>query len=246
MLVTPVDRERPRRHVAAEPGGVRQHPAADARVDVAADAARGGRGAAISVTGSTTPCAYDGALATTSTVRSSIAAAIAAGSARKSGADRRPAPARRRSSARPCGTPRARCVGSTMRGRGDVRAARRGRPARRAGTDSVPPEVTDADGRRRARRAGRRRSRPGRSPSAAGSGTRSGRGRWTPAYAATRLAADSVGVGAARSRRRRPACGRRATGRSRGLHRPQPGEHVGHGSASGRRGRRAPSRGVER
>ena len=40
--------------------------------------------AAISVTGSTTPWAYDGALATTSTVRSSIAAAIAAGSARKS------------------------------------------------------------------------------------------------------------------------------------------------------------------
>ena len=40
--------------------------------------------AAISVTGSTTPWAYDGALATTSTVRSSIAAAIAAGRARKS------------------------------------------------------------------------------------------------------------------------------------------------------------------
>jgi hypothetical protein len=40
--------------------------------------------AAISVTGSTTPWAYDGALATTSTVRSSIAAAISAGRARNS------------------------------------------------------------------------------------------------------------------------------------------------------------------
>ncbi len=40
--------------------------------------------AAISVTGSTTPWAYDGALATTSTVRSSIAASIAVGTARNS------------------------------------------------------------------------------------------------------------------------------------------------------------------
>ena len=45
---------------------------------------RAAAAAAISVTGSTTPCAYDGALATTSTVRSSIAAAIAPGRARKS------------------------------------------------------------------------------------------------------------------------------------------------------------------
>ncbi len=42
--------------------------------------------AAISVTGSTTPWAYDGALATTSTVLSSMAAAIATGSARRSAA----------------------------------------------------------------------------------------------------------------------------------------------------------------
>ena len=46
---------------------------------------RAAAAAAISVTGSTTPWAYDGALATTSTVSSSIAAAIAAASARKSG-----------------------------------------------------------------------------------------------------------------------------------------------------------------
>ena len=38
-----LDRERPRRH-GAQSSGVRQHPAADARVDVAADAARGRRG----------------------------------------------------------------------------------------------------------------------------------------------------------------------------------------------------------
>ena len=38
--------------------------------------------AAISVTGSTTPCAYDGAEATTSTVSGRIAAATAAGSGR--------------------------------------------------------------------------------------------------------------------------------------------------------------------
>ena len=43
MLVTPVDRERPGRHRAAEPRGERQHPAADAGVDVAADAALGGQ-----------------------------------------------------------------------------------------------------------------------------------------------------------------------------------------------------------
>jgi hypothetical protein len=49
---------------------------------------RAAASAASSVTGSTTPCAYDGALATTSTVRSrsaSTAAAVATGSARKSG-----------------------------------------------------------------------------------------------------------------------------------------------------------------
>ena len=39
-----VDRERPRRHVATDPCGVRQHPAADAGVDVAADPARGSGG----------------------------------------------------------------------------------------------------------------------------------------------------------------------------------------------------------
>jgi hypothetical protein len=38
--------------------------------------------AATSGTGSITPCAYDGALTTTRTVRSSMAAAMAAGSAR--------------------------------------------------------------------------------------------------------------------------------------------------------------------
>ena len=42
---------------------------------------RAAAAAAMGTTGSTTPCAYDGALTTTSTVRSSIAAAIAAGSA---------------------------------------------------------------------------------------------------------------------------------------------------------------------
>ena len=46
---------------------------------------RAAAAAAISVTGSTTPWAYDGALATTSTVSSSMASAIAAASARKSG-----------------------------------------------------------------------------------------------------------------------------------------------------------------
>ncbi len=45
---------------------------------------RAAAAAAISVTGSTTPWAYDGALATTSTVPSSIAAAIASACARKS------------------------------------------------------------------------------------------------------------------------------------------------------------------
>lgn len=41
--------------------------------------------AAISVTGSITPWAYDGALATTSTVEADSAASIAEGTARKSG-----------------------------------------------------------------------------------------------------------------------------------------------------------------
>ena len=45
---------------------------------------RAAAAAAIGVTGSTTPWAYDGALATTSTVRSSIAASIAPGRARNS------------------------------------------------------------------------------------------------------------------------------------------------------------------
>ena len=86
---------------------------------------RAAAAAAISVTGSTTPWAYDGALATTSTVSSSIARRPSR--RRRPGSRARPAPAppRRRSSARPCGTPRARSTGSTIRGPVDVGPASR-------------------------------------------------------------------------------------------------------------------------
>ena len=105
---------------------------------------RSAAAAAISVTGSTTPWAYDGALATTSTVRSSIAAAIAPAWARKSaptGDQHRP---RRRSSARPCGTPRAPCSGSTIRGRSMSGRASRA-PCTASSTDSVPAGGDRAD-----------------------------------------------------------------------------------------------------
>ena len=98
--------------------------------------------AAISGTGSTTPWAYDGAEATTSTVVSSIAVAIATGSARSVVGS---------TSTRTRRTPRyfaalwnAACavVGTTMLGSGVD-----GAPSRAASTasriDSVPPEVTD-------------------------------------------------------------------------------------------------------
>ncbi len=103
---------------------------------------RSAASAAISVTGSTTPWAYEGAEATTSTVVSSMAAAMAAGSARRVSGSTSTSTAR---------TPRnsaalwkAACaeVGMTMLG-----SAVPGEPCRAASTasriDSVPPEVTD-------------------------------------------------------------------------------------------------------
>ena len=105
-----------------------------------------------------------------------------------------PAPARPRSSARPCGTPRARCIGSTMRGRSTSgRASRAACTA--SSTDSVPPEVTVPTTSGGASSSRAREADQLVLHRAAGSGTRSGPARWTPAYAATACAADLVGLG---------------------------------------------------
>jgi hypothetical protein len=71
-----------RRHVRAQPAEVRQQPPADAAVDVQRQAPLE-RSCPNASTGSTTPCAYDAALATSSTVRSVTAARVASTSARK-------------------------------------------------------------------------------------------------------------------------------------------------------------------
>ena len=68
-----------RRHRHAEAAQVGQGPAAEAGVHVAAHPGRRRRPPRSRATGSTTPCAYDGAEQATSTVSGRIAAAIAAG-----------------------------------------------------------------------------------------------------------------------------------------------------------------------
>ena len=78
---TPVDPEVPRRHVAPEQLGERQHEAAHARVDVAVGVDRSRPARRSSGIGSTTPCGYCGAEPTTSTVFGPTASAIASTSA---------------------------------------------------------------------------------------------------------------------------------------------------------------------
>ena len=103
---------------------------------------RSSAAAAIGAIGSRTPCAYDGALATTSTVESSIAAAIAAGSARNvSGST---GTSILRSPNRCAALWNAACavVGSTIDG--EVISGWASRAASTASRhDSVPPDVTE-------------------------------------------------------------------------------------------------------
>ena len=190
----PVDRERPRRHRPPEPRGVRQHPPADARVDVAADARARPRAPPSSVTGSTTPCAYDGARADDQhRRRSSIGRGRRGDVGAEVGADRHHHAPRRRSSARPCGTPRARSTAAPSAGV-DVRGA-----ASRARLHRQQHRLGAARGHRPDRRVRRveqvaARSRPGRSPSQQAGERR----RVEPVGAGVRrhrLAADPVDVG---------------------------------------------------
>ena len=138
---------------------------------------RAAAAAAIGATGSMTPWAYDGADATTSTVPSSMAAAIGLGVGALRRRDRRRrGPARRRSSARPCGRPRAPSSAAPSGGAGDLG------PRVTGGLDGEQDRLgaarrDDAGDPAGAVDEQARRCRRGRSPSAAGTGKPSGRGR---------------------------------------------------------------------
>ena len=136
-----LDRERPRRHRRGPAGRRTAAPSRRCRRRRGSARRRRGAAAAISVTGSTTPWAYDGALATTSTVRSSIAAAIAAASARKSA----PTGHQHRLDAevvRGLVERRVRGGGQHHGRAARRRAGSRARPARPAGSTRCPPDVT--------------------------------------------------------------------------------------------------------
>ena len=137
----PRHRERPRRHRPPEPRGVRQHPPADARVHVAADATRGREGGQ---RGDVVDDAVRVRRRGADHQHRRVVDGLGRGARRRPGTTRRPAPSGRRprSSAPPCGTPRAPWTAPPSTGRRPT--ARRPAPACTASsTDSVPPEVTD-------------------------------------------------------------------------------------------------------
>ena len=134
------DGERPGGDRPAEPGGVGQHPAADARVDVAADALCG-RGCRDLGDRVDHPVGVrrrrgdhqDGAVVDRGRHRHGVCSEV--------GADGHRRPPRHRSSARPCGRRRAPSTGApSAAARRPGRASRA--PCTASSTDSVPPDVT--------------------------------------------------------------------------------------------------------
>ena len=190
-----LDGERPGRHRPAQPRGVRQHPAADAGVDVAAHAARGRRGAAIAGD------RVDDAVGVRRRARRRRAPSCRRwrrpwrrGRRAEVGVDVGRAPPHAEVVRRPCGTPRAPVSARTMLGSRDVGpAVARGLHREQDRLGAAGGDRADAAGP--GRRAGRRRRRRGRSPSCSSDGNAVGSRPFEAAYTATRLAADPVGVG---------------------------------------------------